>query len=227
MQSLRILPDQDLRLLTRRELQFQTKIYYLINTPHFYLDFAFIVAEQSAFRLLAYDRQGKYLIDKRYTSSKGAKIAFLNHFGNQYYKENPIAQWTPLYPPDEEWVRKKKELIDSLPAKYKEKKARGKRVSFLTSPKLFSQENVFIIDIKTGYRLIVHNLIKEVLFDDIYKNVGGAKMSFRIMFGHKSGDDKPEPIWGPFSQPNAAWWKKTDRFIVSHSPEFIKRRKKK
>jgi hypothetical protein len=199
----------------------------LTNTAYFFLEFAFILVEDNAFRLLVFDGGEKYLVDKRYTSEKGAKISFLNFFGHKYYTDNPIAIWDPPYSPDEDWIQEKLAFIDSLPDEYKQKKVRGKRVSFLMNPGLFALDYAFILDIKTGCRLIVHDLNEKILFDDIYKNVGGAKMAFRIMYGHKPGSNMHEPVWGPFSQPVESWLKKTDRFIASRSPEYIKRRKRK
>lgn len=203
------------------------QIYFLENSPYFFMDFVFIIAEKYAFRLLVYDRRENYLVDKRYATVKGAKIAFLNLFGHKYYNEDPIAIWDPPYTPDEKWLQEKLAFIAGLPDHAKQKRVRGKRVSLLSNPGLFSLDYAFILDLKTGYRLLAHDRDENVLFDDIYKTVGGAKMSFRIMFGHKYALGKPAPVWAPFSQPLEAWWKQKNRFIASRTPEYIKRRKKK
>jgi hypothetical protein len=94
-------------------------IYRLINSLYFFLDMVLIVIEEEYYRLIVYDRVGNSLTDKRYSTVKGARIAFMRFFRHKYYNDNPGAEWSIAYPPDADWLEEIETLIALLPASCK------------------------------------------------------------------------------------------------------------
>jgi hypothetical protein len=88
----------------------------LINSLYFFLDIALIVIEEKYYRLIVYDKAKNFLVDKRYTTAKGARIAFMRFFRHKYYNDKPRADWSFSYPPDWDWLENMETLIASLPA---------------------------------------------------------------------------------------------------------------
>jgi hypothetical protein len=90
-------------------------IFRLINSLYFFLDIALIVIEEKYYRLIVYDKGKNFLVNKRYTTAKGARIAFMRFFKHQYYNNEPRAEWSFAYPPDSDWLERIETLIASLP----------------------------------------------------------------------------------------------------------------
>lgn len=227
MISLRTQCQPDLRVLTTPEQTPQNRIYLLQNSGYFFLDFAFILVEKYAFRLIVFDGGENYLVDTRYTTARSAKIVFFKRFKYKYCQEDPKAEWSPPYAPDEDWLKEKLNFINALPETYRQKRAIGKAVSFLANPGLFSLDSAFIVKLETGFRLMVIDLNKKVLFDTEYNSVSITKSIFVKKFGNKSTPGKSAAVWTPFSQPVEVWWKKAMRFLSAGPTKSQTRQKKK
>lgn len=79
------------------------KISSLSNSMNYFINNVFIVKDSGNFRLLAI-HNNKRLMDEKYDSAKGAKIAFLKLFWYRAWSEQVKPQWTHFYTPDEEWL---------------------------------------------------------------------------------------------------------------------------
>lgn len=80
------------------------KIALLINSSYFFVELAFIVDdEQDGFRLVA-STHGNVLMDERYESVKGAKIAFLKFFDYRACREGIRSYWSDFYSPEPGWL---------------------------------------------------------------------------------------------------------------------------
>ena len=225
MISLRTQCQPDLSVLTTPEQTPQNRIYLLQNSGYFFLDFAFILVEKYAFRLIIFDGGENYLVDTRYKTARGAKSVFFKRFKYKYCQEDPKAEWSPPYAPDEEWLRGKLNFINALPETYRQKRAIGKAVSFLANPGLFSLDSAFIVKLESGYRLMAIDLNKKAIFDIKYNDSLSTRMVFGKKFGNKSTPGKSGAIWTPFSQPVEIWWKQARRFLDSGPTNSQTRRK--
>lgn len=86
------------------------KISRLLNSIQFYLECAFIVHEDKGCRLIIL-HSGKVLMDTRYNTLRGAKIAFTKYFGRRAWQEDVKPSWSHAYHPDENWVKQHSEVI--------------------------------------------------------------------------------------------------------------------
>ena len=128
MNSLRTQCKPGLKVLTTPEQTPQNRIYLLQNSGYFFLDFAFILVEKYEFRLIVFDSGENYLVDTRYKTVRSAKIVFIKRFRYKYCQEDPKAEWSPPYAPDETWLRKKLQFIDELPETYRQRREIGKAI---------------------------------------------------------------------------------------------------
>jgi len=51
-------------------------------------------------------------MDVRYNSLRGAKIAFSKYFGERAWRGEVQSQWTHTYPPDNDWISEKLDLLE-------------------------------------------------------------------------------------------------------------------
>jgi len=89
-----------LELKTREEEP--VKISVLINSVYFFIESVLILETSKGFRLLAI-HQGKIIADETYKTAKGAKFAFIKFFQYKAWEEGVKPQWTPFYPPENNW----------------------------------------------------------------------------------------------------------------------------
>ncbi|MCX6583333.1 MAG: hypothetical protein NT166_24415 [Candidatus Aminicenantes bacterium] len=82
------------------------KISVLGNAVYFFFHRVFIITEKKGYRLIAIHK-GELLVDARYKTSKGAKIAFLKLYCFRAWQEGVKPYWTDFYTPDERWVKKR------------------------------------------------------------------------------------------------------------------------
>ncbi len=75
----------------------------LLNSVYFFLHYVLIVKEGEIFRLLVI-KNGEKLVDKKYRTIKGARIAFHRSYKKQGYKDNIETEWTYFYNPDITWL---------------------------------------------------------------------------------------------------------------------------
>jgi hypothetical protein len=85
-------------------------ISMLLNSIHYYLDCAFIIHSAHEFRLAVFHRNN-VLLDKRYTTLKGAKIAFHKIYRHQVCIEGVEARWEE-YIPESSWIEKKMAILE-------------------------------------------------------------------------------------------------------------------
>ena len=83
----------------------------MINSVFYFLKFVFILKEGSHYRLVAIEDSNK-IIDMKYNTLKGAKIACIKRLRNRFNnKMKPV--WSFLYPADEKWIEDKLNCITS------------------------------------------------------------------------------------------------------------------
>ncbi len=95
----------------RQEGETPTKMSRLVNSIYYFIEFVFIIAENSGYRLVAI-HQGKLLTNQTYKTAKGARIAFLKFWNYRAWKEGVKPKWSQFYLPDAKWLKKKLEQID-------------------------------------------------------------------------------------------------------------------
>ena len=77
----------------------------LINSIYYFISTCFIFTEGDYYRLLAIrEYDGKILIDKRFRTLKGARIAFTKQFQSLAWGDEVVAEWSHFYPPNREWI---------------------------------------------------------------------------------------------------------------------------
>ncbi len=93
--------------------QHGTKITRLSNSHYYFLTEALIIKEEFEdykFRLIVLHGT-RLLADRRYTNTRGAKIAFSRMFNNARWKESINPFWPEFYAADETWFEKRKCVI--------------------------------------------------------------------------------------------------------------------
>ena len=81
------------------------RISLLLNSVYFFIETVFILETSDGYRLIAIHKD-KLLTDetyKTYKTPKGAKIAFIQFFGEKAFEKGVKPNWTPFYPPDEDY----------------------------------------------------------------------------------------------------------------------------
>jgi hypothetical protein len=78
----------------------------MINSICFFLNFVFILKDGTNYRLVAIQSKQK-IIDMKYKTLKGAKIACIRILRNQLNNKKINAVWSFLYPVDEKWLKDK------------------------------------------------------------------------------------------------------------------------
>jgi hypothetical protein len=78
----------------------------LINAAYYFLQNVFILLKKDTCRLVVLNNN-RLLHDRDYRTMKGARIAFQKKFGHKAWKDGIKNDWSPPYPPDTRWLRKK------------------------------------------------------------------------------------------------------------------------
>ncbi len=89
------------------------KVSLLINSIYYFIESVFIMAVKEGFRLVVI-HQGRLLTDQTYKTVKGARIAFLKHYGYKAWREGTKAEWSVFYPPESQWFHEKFQGLDPL-----------------------------------------------------------------------------------------------------------------
>ena len=92
------------------ELGQEAMISVLLNAIHYYLDCALVIPSSRQFRLLVFHLD-RILLDKHYTTLKGAKIAFHKFYRHQACTEGVKARWDE-YVPEGSWIEKKMAILE-------------------------------------------------------------------------------------------------------------------
>lgn len=94
-------PGLQLKLISAEEKK--TESSRLINSVQYFVEYAFIFKQGKEFRLIVKNR-GMVLVDRCYSTYKGAKIAFLRFFSKDCEQRKSRAQWSPFYELDFDWL---------------------------------------------------------------------------------------------------------------------------
>ena len=88
------------------------KICMLTNSAYYFISDVIIVNkdEKGLYRLVA-EHVGKKLIDKPFSTLRGAKIAFSKLFKHRGWKQDIHAQWSEFYEPEVSWLKSRERLI--------------------------------------------------------------------------------------------------------------------
>lgn len=82
----------------------KVEISVLGNAVYYFFHRVFIFTEKRGYRLIAIHK-GQILMDERYKTSKGAKIAFLKLYCCRAIQVGVKPAWTDFYTPDEQWLK--------------------------------------------------------------------------------------------------------------------------
>jgi len=82
------------------------EICVLINSIFYFISSVIILNINGHYRLVV-KHNGKILIDKIYTTVRGAKIAFSKLFNPRGWQEDLKAEWSVFYKPDDQWLNKR------------------------------------------------------------------------------------------------------------------------
>lgn len=88
----------------------KVKISVLGNAVCFFFHRVFIVAEHKGYRLIAIHKD-ELLVNAKYKTAKGAKIAFLKLYWYQVWQEGVKPYWTDFYTPDDDWLKEMFNII--------------------------------------------------------------------------------------------------------------------
>lgn len=86
------------------------EICVLINSIFYFISSVIILNVNGHYRLVV-KHNGKILIDKIYTTVRGAKIAFSKLFNQRGWQEDLKAEWSVFYKPDDHWLKRRCEGI--------------------------------------------------------------------------------------------------------------------
>jgi hypothetical protein len=100
------LNHQPAKRLLKKNGESQVKICALINSVLFFISWVYIIEDQGSFRLIA-NLNGALLIDKKFRTLRGAKIAFYKLFKSRRSKNIVKAEWSFFYEPDIRWFSDK------------------------------------------------------------------------------------------------------------------------
>jgi hypothetical protein len=81
-------------------------ISMLINSVYYFIQCVFILKIKGRYRLVAL-HDNKVLYDQYYTTLRGGRIAFQKLFKDNALSGEIKAEWSHLYYPDRQWLRKK------------------------------------------------------------------------------------------------------------------------
>ncbi len=78
-------------------------ISILINSYYYFIDWVFILASDSRYRLVV-NHQGELLTYKSYQTLKGARIAFAQMYKQMAWKKGIKANWSHFYKAESDWL---------------------------------------------------------------------------------------------------------------------------
>ncbi len=93
----------------------ETTISILFNSGYYFLGYVFVICGQGDYRLVVL-HSGRTLLDCRYTTLKGAKVAFAKMFNRRSWKKHVNPSWSPPFRPDVDWMSEKIEIVKNNPA---------------------------------------------------------------------------------------------------------------
>lgn len=105
--------SQKKSLKTANQNEEKTYICILINAVYFFLESVFIVLEGNQYRLVVIHNR-KLIVDERYDSMRGAKIAFYRMYKEKTCAKGMRNEWSANYEPDKRWLSKKLEAKPQL-----------------------------------------------------------------------------------------------------------------
>jgi len=90
-------------------------VSHLVNVNYFLLDFACIIQEEDRYRLIVYDRQANYYLERNYKTLKSAKSAFKKMYKHKFSFGAYFAYWTPFFRPVRSWINSRNSILKSVP----------------------------------------------------------------------------------------------------------------
>jgi transcriptional regulator with XRE-family HTH domain len=84
----------------------------LINSIHYLIDCVFIGVLKNKFRLVVLQHQ-EVLYDQYFSSFEKCQMAFDKIFIYKAWSEKTKANWSHLYPPDQDWLAEKQSYLES------------------------------------------------------------------------------------------------------------------
>ncbi len=87
------------------------KISSLVNSVYYFLNWVYIVENQSEYRLIVAHKK-EILYNNSYKTLKGARIAFSRLFKNRRWKGEFKTEWSFFYEPESKWLIRHSSLID-------------------------------------------------------------------------------------------------------------------
>ena len=90
-------------------------VSHLVNANYFLLDFACIIDEEDAFRLIVYDRKKNYYLDRNYKTWESAKNTFKEMFKDKYAFGTCFVYWTPFLRAVRSWINSRNNILKSVP----------------------------------------------------------------------------------------------------------------
>ena len=88
------------------EVNEETTISTLINSIHYFIEFAAILRLKEKYRLVVL-QHSRVLLDQYYPTEKGCHIAFGKIFKDKAWDETIKPQWSHFYDPDKKWLQEK------------------------------------------------------------------------------------------------------------------------
>jgi hypothetical protein len=79
------------------------KISLLTNTIDYFLGSVFIIKSGSCYRLVVM-HNGRVLVDEKYRTARGGKIAFYRFYRDRAWKLGVRPRWSPFFNPDVEFI---------------------------------------------------------------------------------------------------------------------------
>ncbi len=77
----------------------------LINSVLFFLPYVLVIKEEEKTFRLVVARDDQIMMDQRYKTLRGARIAFSKLFKDYRYSNKIKAHWSHFYPPGEIWLQ--------------------------------------------------------------------------------------------------------------------------
>jgi hypothetical protein len=88
----------------------KTHISLLINSLYFFIESVFIVIGEDNYRLIAIHRD-QLIADQNHKTLRGAKVSFARSFRPHLWQKKLTPQWSQLYPPDNDWLENKWNIV--------------------------------------------------------------------------------------------------------------------
>ena len=87
------------------------QVSLLINHGYYFLQYVFVMAEDSGFRL-AVIHQGNVLTYRWYGTLRAARTAFARLYNRKAWQKGVKANWSQVYNPEQKWLDEKLAILE-------------------------------------------------------------------------------------------------------------------